>query len=47
MSFIDGAAYISFMFMIVFTPILFLDWALGIVYRHCRWFRKRLNRFWR
>lgn len=42
---IDGAAYVSFMFLVVFLPALFLDWVLGIAYRRCRWFRKRLNRF--
>lgn len=47
MSIIDGAAYVCFMFLVILIPALFLDWVLGIVYRRCRWFRKRLNRFLR
>lgn len=40
-------AYIAAFLMVTIGPVLFLDWVFGIVYRHSRRFRRRVNNAYR
>lgn len=42
-----GLFYLSLIYLIIFVPLLVMDWFFGILYRHCRGFRRRVNRFLR
>lgn len=42
-----GLVYLAFMLCMVLLPALFLDWLFGVIYRHSRRFRRRVNRFFR
>lgn len=42
-----GLFYLALMYLIIFVPLLVMDWFFGVLYRHSRRFRRRVNRFFR